>query len=831
MITPADSGRVIAARAIELFEELLELTRSEQATRLTSIATTDPELARRVSEMLCADEHALLNRDLVVDSFSGSFSSPESAVGQTIGPYRLKREIGRGGMGIVFLAERDDGTFEQRVAVKLVRPLAGADLKRRFEIERRVLGRLQHSAITSILDAGVTGEGDSYLVMEYVEGEPLDQYCDGLRLPLRERLEIFVNVCRAVDVAHRALVLHRDLKPSNVLVTTNGDVKLLDFGIAKLLEGEDPLETAFTVAGTMPFTPQYASPEQILGAGVSMASDVYSLGVMFYELLVGERPFETPLTSPGELVRAVEQRQLELPSSRFGALAKTQPGEALGRATARSTGLRALRAQLSGDLDGIAAKALAFQETDRYSSPAQLADDIERALDGRPISARAATAGYRWAKFAERHRTLLVMSSIVLTLLLAGFGTAVWQRQVAISAQLDAERAAARAESTNRFLASLLEAGSPRWTVDLVNKGAETRLIDVLDEASRRLDGDLSTGALERADLHHILGDAFLANSLSIRARRHFERALELRRETLGETHQDVARSWYYIARSSTSLQQEVERNRRSVEVEERLGREHSTNYPWALADGAIGLARTGLFDEAAEWLERSEQAATGSPYGERPLINTLYRRAQLALATGALDQAEELTATLRERSDHKIGVDLLSGRLAFLEGDIEASARYYQRYLDERVRADLRVVGPPLMESLVLLGDIDRATEIHEPLMADPRREPNFYDTPALLASAGLAQLTGDLEGCRTQADTALQLLRDETQRPTLRMAEIKTRLGSCLTESDSARARDLLREALLIWEGFLGPESWLSRRTRESLVELDPTSGTESS
>ena len=255
----------------------------------------------------------------------------------------------------------------------------------------------------------------------------------------------------------------------------------------------------------------------------------------------------------------------------------------------------------------------------------------------------------------------------------------------------------------------------------------------------------------------------------------------------------------------------------------ERLGADHSTNYPWALADGAIGFAHAGLFEEAREWLARAESAAIDSPYGEQPNINIIYRRAQLALETGNLDEAAELISELRSRPNHQIGVDLLSGRMTFLTGQIEQSAAYYENYLEERAPADIRVVGPPLIESLVALGELDRAAPIHERLMNEPRREPNFYDARARLASAAFARATGNSERCRELAESALRLLEPEIIAPTVRLAEAKTRLASCLTTTQPERARALFGQAVETWSTIFGPRSWPAGQISAELRKLD--------
>src|SRR5690606_20871585 len=291
--------------------------------------------------------------------------------------------------------ERDDGQFRKAVAVKLVRRgLEDPQALRRFRHERQILAALEHPNIDRLLDGGVSDDGRPYLVMEHVEGEPLDRYCDARRLPVEARLALFTAVCEAVRYAHRNLVVHRDLKPGNILVTGDGTVKLLDFGIAKLLEADDDADDVpLTRTGLRPMTPEYAAPEQIRGEAVTTATDVYALGVVLYELLTGRRPYTAATTSLYETERAVLEQAPERPST-----AVLKAGD---RADDRGASPKALHRRLRGDLDTLLLTALRKEPERRYPSADALADDIRRHLEGRPLTARGDTFGYRLATFAR----------------------------------------------------------------------------------------------------------------------------------------------------------------------------------------------------------------------------------------------------------------------------------------------------------------------------------------------------------------------------------------------------------------------------------------------
>jgi len=338
--------------------------------------------------------------ELVATLLEGSSpESPSAPAPERAGPFRIIRELGHGGMGVVYLAEREGGEFEQRVALKMVRHLGrSSDVQRRFLEERRILALLEHPGIARLIDGGVTAQGVSWFAMELVDGEPVDVYCDTRQLTIDQRLDLFLAVCDAVQYAHEHLVVHRDLKPSNILVRLDGQLKLLDFGIAKLL---DPLRTADageTRTGVVALTPEYAAPEQIRGQLVSAATDTYALGVLLYVLVCGRRPYDVRGLTPAELEHVVCDVVPPRPSATLG------DGDATTRATGRGTTPDRLRRRLQGDLDLIVMKALHKDPARRYSSAAALRDDLRRLRAGLPVVARPDSAGYRLRKFVRRHR-------------------------------------------------------------------------------------------------------------------------------------------------------------------------------------------------------------------------------------------------------------------------------------------------------------------------------------------------------------------------------------------------------------------------------------------
>ena len=375
--------------------------------------------------------------------------APESAVGRRIGPYRTVRLLGRGGMGDVYLAERADGQFEKQVALKLLRTgFHSGDRTQRFRAERQILASFTHPNIARLLDGGVTEAGRPFFAMEHVRGQPIDAYCDAHRLPIRKRLRLFLDVCAAVQYAHRNLIVHRDLKPSNILVTDDGTVQLLDFGIAKLLDPERMPGTApQTRTGLLPMTPEYASPEQVRGGAITTASDVYQLGVVLYELLTGQRPHDVRDCSPSEAERIICDER------------PTRPSTAVTDASPETAGAgsspRRLRKALRGDLDTIVMKALRKEPERRYASAEQLADDLQRYLNDEPVTARADAWTYRTRKFVRRHRWGVATAAGFLVLLLSYTLTVTWQARQIAQERDHAQIEAMKTEHVKAFLIAL----------------------------------------------------------------------------------------------------------------------------------------------------------------------------------------------------------------------------------------------------------------------------------------------------------------------------------------------------------------------------------------
>jgi serine/threonine protein kinase len=430
-------------------EQALEMGEEERADWLASIQTQNADLAVQLASLL--EEHKDLARAGFLEGSPVASWSATGLAGQTIGPYTLISQIGQGGMGSVWRAERSDGRFQRQVAVKFLNlALVGHGGEERFKREGSILGRLADPHIAELIDAGVSSAGVPYLVLEFVEGDHIDRYCDEHRLDVEARLRLFFDVATAVAHAHANLIVHRDLKPSNVLVSKDGQVKLLDFGIAKLLEGEgqDGSATQLTVQGGRAMTPEYAAPEQVTGAPVTIATDVYALGVLLYVLLTGQHPAGNSVSSPAQLVKAIVDTEPQRLSDMVTA-SKGNDETTTGNATRRTTTPDKLQRLLRGDLDTIVAKALKKNPQERYSSVVAFADDLSRYLKHEPISARPDSVTYRAAKFVRRNRTAVALATLVVLATVAGLvGTLIQARTARVQRDY-ALRQLSRAEAIN----------------------------------------------------------------------------------------------------------------------------------------------------------------------------------------------------------------------------------------------------------------------------------------------------------------------------------------------------------------------------------------------
>ena len=406
-----------------VLSEALELETERQRQFLDSVCVHDADLRAEIDLLLAqrVDTGGDVMEACATDAARLRLGSTP---GTRIGAYKVLREIGHGGMGTVYLAERDDDQYRQQVAIKLINPgLGGETIRRRFRNEMQILADLNHPNIARLFDGGETADGVPYLVMEYVEGSPINQYCDEQKVSTEQRLKLFSTVCAAVQYAHQHLVIHRDIKPGNILVTSEGLPKLVDFGIAKLLDRDKSNATATAMSF---MTPEYASPEQVRGVSVTTATDIYSLGVVLYELLSGRLPYRLKSRVPHEIAKAICDEDPERPST---AITRTA-----------DISIPKLRKHLHGDLDNIVLMAMRKEPQRRYATAEQLAEDIQRHLNGRPVRARQDTFTYRAGKFVRRQKVAVTAAALIAVTLLVGIIATAWQARVARAERARAER-------------------------------------------------------------------------------------------------------------------------------------------------------------------------------------------------------------------------------------------------------------------------------------------------------------------------------------------------------------------------------------------------------
>ncbi len=521
-------------RIDEVFGAALDLPPQRRTQFLNEACGDEVELREAVESLLHASEESDpwlqtggAQKGNLFDALVSDVGAEDALeAGCRIDRYRVIRELGRGGMAVVYLAERADGRYQQEVALKVLkRGLDTEEVIRRFHQERQILASLDHPAIARLLDGGSTRDGRPFLVMEAVDGQPIDRYCDQRRLRIEERLLIYMRVAEVVQFAHRNLVIHRDLKCSNILVTDEGRIKLLDFGIAKLLV-EDPGSPAShsTRTGARVMTPEWASPEQIRGQTVTTASDVYQLGLLLYELLTGHRPHRRRGRAAFELEQEICLGEVEEPSAKVA-----NPGGSSDRSeltaeeisSARRTVPARLRKRLKGDLDSIVMKTLRRDPERRYATVERLRVDLERHLEGRPVAARRITVGYRLGKFLRRNRTGVQIAAAVLLLL--GLVTGVNARRVAreqVRVQLQAEKT----RHVAVFLRQLFEFSDPN-----LSQGQEISARELLDRGARRISEELVEEPEIRAEMMTVLGEIYCELGLYDRAGPLLEKALEIR--------------------------------------------------------------------------------------------------------------------------------------------------------------------------------------------------------------------------------------------------------------------------------------------------------------
>ena len=842
-----------------LFHAAQALSADERRDFLAAECGGDDELRQAVADLLASSARAdhfiekaayeILSATLVADA-------PDLAVaGKRIGAYKLLREINHGGMGTVYLAERDDDVYQKQVAVKIVRGgYASRELRQRFYDERRILARLDHPYIAKLLDGGTTDDGSPYYVMDYVAGLALNDYCEQNGLTISARLRLFRQVCEAVQYAHRNLVIHRDLKPSNILVNAEGVPQLLDFGIAKVFQDEEQAEATRTDLRVM--TPEYASPEQLNGKAVTTASDIYSLGVILYELLTGSRPFRFKADSLEEIIRAVCETDPPRPSDasrRDGETGRRGEEEkrrqiAVKLSEASSNVAPSPRrpispSQLKGDLDNIVLKALCKEPERRYSSVEQFSEDIRRHLEGLPVLARPDTFRYRSSKFVRRNKLGVAVAAGVALFLLAGAIAIVRQTRVAARAaqvaaaqrdkaqseQAKAQREQAKAERINSFFQEMLAYANPSWYAPGYNKARDLTVVAALDEAARKIESELREEPEVKADILLTIGDTYASLGRFEPSERALEAALQLRREAHGEDSVKFADALFLLANTKRALykrEEMLQLYEQAYPIYRRHPAEES-QFPYFLLDYAGTYAIRGdhagavsLTTEAVEMLRRQKGDAHNAVAVALENLGTAYHRwGDMEQALAQTRAAYEMMKPPTPFMMWKLGqIHLDRGELDEAEPLFAQAASHFERdnNLDWQTRT---------LFSLAYLrqarGEHRAAEVLAARAIAVDRRAyaPNHPALLGYLLTQGLILTRASKPKRGEEVIRGALKFMDEAQRKDLAWA-----LGECLlAQKRYAEAEPLLRNHYRAREATQHPASPRLKKARELLLRLD--------
>lgn len=827
-------GRRLRVDAV--FAGALDLPASERARFLDRACVGDRELRREVEELLRHADHPLAALEPGVLAEGGWWSSllgatpadagrPSVMEGSLLGKWRIVREIGRGGMGTVYLVVRADGQFEQRAALKLI-PLGDDSTMsvRRFARERQILASLTHPNIARLLDGGQGPDGQPYLVMELVEGRPIDRYSDDERLGLDERLALFEQVCRAVEHAHRNLVIHRDLKPSNIVVTDGGDVKLLDFGIATVIALGEGSRAATRPTRVRALTPEYASPEQIAGEGVGTASDVYQLGLLLSELLTGE-PVRRPPTAGGSPLLALE-RWVEAPPPRPSSRAAEATREA---AAARRTSAMALARRLRGDLDAIVLYALRREPERRYAGVAEMREDIERHRTGRPVRARPDSLGYRTSRFVKRYHRLLAASVAVLAV--GGWGYHSWSQE-----RLQVAREAERTYQIESILGELFSLPNPR-------RGArppEAR--DLVDHANLLVSRELGENPASQARLLTVLGRVYNALGLYEPSLAALERAAALAREAFPPGSEEEKEALRWMAQSQHYSGDLLAAERTLLRVlgdaaDDELERPEVLDATLELADlqhslGRLVAAETTLHRALAA-LERRGRADEPRARALRDLGNVLRDRGAWSEAEAAYREALRILRSLPGPVDQQVAsVEIYLARLLIVEGRWEEAESLLARgsaTLRRVYGSEHPLTGTAFRNLAFLRIEQGRFAEAEEHLRRAQEVFHRFLGpvhpmvARARVHEAELALRRGRYTEAVTLAESAISLLR------TLGIGEHPSSLDACRTLAEALvrlgepdRASELLRPCARTGERLFVPGDPRLSRDRELLRRI---------
>ncbi|WP_234567723.1 serine/threonine-protein kinase [Rhodohalobacter sp. 614A] len=832
----------------QILDDAITYPDEKRNTYIKRACGDDTALLNEVKELLASMEKFYGNDDNLEEELEKNEAlfhlamsdvKPDEDVylaGNTIGPWNITELIGRGGMGSVYKAQRkNEAGIQQSGALKIIhKSLITPSHTERFRLEQQILSGLQHPNIAGFIDSGITSDGIPYMVMEYVEGVSLLEYCDKNKLPVSKRLELFKTVCRTIQFAHKSLIVHRDLKAENILVTGEGHVKILDFGIAKLLDPNlyelSPVETQ---PGLRMLSLEYASPEQVAGKPVTTSTDVYSLGVLLYRLLTGVHPFEVDDHSFREVEKMVLKKDSPLPSHRFSNLQDGNRKKEIARN--RNLDPSELTHLLKGDLDAIANKALQKNPERRYDSAEVFTTDIERHQQGLPISARPDTLGYRSAKFISRHRWAVTAAVLVILSLGVGIVATLWQAK-------QAEQNAEQAEQVSAFLLELIEGSDPTKS----NEGSTT-VRELLDQGYKKFRTELNDQPIVRARMLGMIGKVY--DNLGL-----YDEALPALEESIEGFQQENDQSSDY----ATALLQYANLQYRlgdSDKMESAAREAYQVNLHHFDEDApqnasilntlAIALQDKGEKEEATQIYRQIINIRRNDPEQQSNLAINLNNLAILLQESGELDESEELykeaiqVVKKKWGEEHPYMAYVLNGYAG-----IHEDRKDFKKAIDALTQALTigRAVFPEEHPFIaVVLHNIGRDYEYAEDYETavdyyrkalDLRRKSlpsDHIDIASSLDALGwVAIKTGQPTEAEPMLRQALDIRKQTYQENDWRVAQVESHLGRSLRQQGKIKeAKTLLEKSYPVLEDFFGPDHFHVQRTQEDLNEIYQQAG----
>lgn len=769
----------------KIFSEALNLKGDERLRYIKKACDGDRELMNELFSLMEAHERpGILDRSIEDIKLSAiSVAKSDRMKGRRIGNYRIVDELGHGGMGSVYLAERADGEFEKKAALKLLHsPFASESQIERFKSERQILASLNHDNIARLLDGGVTEHGQPYYVMEFVEGQPIDQYCNHHKLNVSERLELFGEVCRAVQYAHSKLVVHRDLKPSNIMITNDGRVKLLDFGIAKFLENKPTFRSnkSLTRPGLLPLTPTYASPEQIRGEMISTASDIYQLGILLYQLLSGSLPYRVEGKSPAELEKTICETEPHRLYKQLIQHSGSSNNEKI--CFDRSTTPKKLYRDLSGDVEKIVMKALRKEPDRRYESVRQFEEDISRYLSGKPVRAHPDSKFYRVKKFLRRNK-VEVAAVLLISILLTGYlVTITWHSHQTKKALERAESEAEKSAQVVDFMIGMFEAGDP-----LANPGDEItarQLIERgLEEANR-----LNNQPELQANMFHVIGKVYTSLGRYEDAADILEKAVDIQKNHSGTYTAETARylnDYGYALSRMDKFDEALTHHTDAVEIMKTLYGEVHPEVANAILKKGAWMPVVGM--ESAYELRRNALDIRREIYGENHLLTA--------------DAYMQVGKVQRSRAEPGEAIEL------------------FERAIEIRID-QLGNDHPDVAESMIFLGDVyrlydidtDKAETLYRQALRIQENAQSIRHSSRLHGLTSLARLLSE-KGKHPEAiklyHENLEIRRDIYGEKHPSIAEGNGHLAAGYSRmGEFEKAETLYRNSLEMWIDLMGPK-----------------------